>query len=312
MITVTAGSCTTVIVGTRADARSQGFFASHPTDVTVLIGSGVTLKVNSVQLSAAQVQTIMDATSGNPNGVSASSNVLLTLVQQLITAALNILEGVVAPPTVLAALGQANAAIQVSVSGTSTAVTTSLSKAQLSALVETLTAFNEGKSGTPGNGTASVGVVEGGGTATTVIAIVCNPAAACANTDLAGRSVTAVVTTGATTEVQFTNETNLGSIKICKVAGTGITNGQVFTFDVTVGSGTPFTVNVAAGQCTTVDDVPNGTNVHIAEELSSSFQLELVACNPGCTNIDLATASADVSAAAATEKTVTFTNRSAA
>src|SRR5215510_10032205 len=176
MITVTAGSCTTVIVGTRADARSQGFFASHPTDVTVLIGSGVTLKVNSVQLSAAQVQTIMDATSGNPNGVSASSNVLLTLVQQLITAALNILEGVVAPPTVLAALGQANAAIQVSVSGTSTAVTTSLSKAQLSALVETLTAFNEGRSGTPGNGTASVGVVEGGGTATTVIAIVCNPA----------------------------------------------------------------------------------------------------------------------------------------
>jgi putative serine protease PepD len=38
---VSPGSCTTLVVGTRADAQTQGFFANHPSAVTALLGGGV-------------------------------------------------------------------------------------------------------------------------------------------------------------------------------------------------------------------------------------------------------------------------------
>jgi hypothetical protein len=70
--------------------------------------------------------------------------------------------------------------------------------------------------------------------------------------------VTATVSTGATTEARFTNLGTVGSLKLCKVAGTGITAGTLFTFDVTVGTDAPQPVTVAAGECATVKDIPDG------------------------------------------------------
>src|SRR5438093_7184906 len=83
---VSAGSCATLVVGTRADAQTQGFFANHASAVSALLGSGVTLKVDGAQLSAAQVQAILTATAGKPGGVTTSSNSLLTLTQPLLAA----------------------------------------------------------------------------------------------------------------------------------------------------------------------------------------------------------------------------------
>ena len=116
-VTVAAGSCTTLLVGTRATALTQGFFANHLNAVGALVGSGVTLEVDSAKLSAAQVQAILTATAGKPGAVTASSNALLTLAQQLLAADLNVLRGVVAPPSVLAAMAQANSGMEITVNG---------------------------------------------------------------------------------------------------------------------------------------------------------------------------------------------------
>jgi hypothetical protein len=57
-----------------------------------------------------------------------------------------------------------------------------------------------------------------------------------------------------------------------------------------------------------VQDVPNGTSVHVAETLDSSFRVFSIACNPGCTNIDLTGGAVDITAARSVEKDVSFTN----
>src|SRR5207244_2458065 len=126
--------------------------------------------------------------------------------------------------------------------------------------------------------------------------------------DLAGGSVD--ITAAANTEkfVTFTNETKHDSGGRCKNAGTGINQGDSFTFDVTVGTQAPINVVVEAGQCSTVNGIVDGTNDHVAEELSSSFRIVSVACNPGCKSIDLAGGSVDITTARGVEKSVTFTN----
>src|SRR5205823_13496908 len=59
------------------------------------------------------------------------------------------------------------------------------------------------------------------------------------SSDLSGGSVDITVGRGVEKTVTFTNETNLGSVTVCKNAGTGIPVGQQFTFTVTVGTGRP-------------------------------------------------------------------------
>jgi hypothetical protein len=309
-ITVAAGSCTTLVVGTRADAQTKGFFANHAAAVSALLGSGVTLKVDGAQLTGTQVLAILTATPGNPGGVTASSSALMTLAQQLLAADLNVLLGAAAPPSVIAAVAQANAALQISVNGGSIQLTTALTTAQLSALIDTLTAFNGGKLGGPGSGAASVGITEAPVTNIGVSAISCSPSSACSNIDLTSRSVTAVVSSGATTEVRFTNESNLGNLKLCKVAGTGIAAGTNFTFTVTVGTQAPQTVTVAAGDCVFVNGILDGTSVVVAETLSSSFRVFSIACNPGCSNIDLNGATATIPIKRNSDAVLTFTNES--
>ena len=144
-VTVPTGSCTTLLVGTRAAALTQGFFANTPNSVGRVLGADVKLEVDSAQLSAAQVQALLKATVGKPGGVVASSNALLTLAQQLLAADLNVLSGVVAPPSVLAAMAQANSGMEITVNGSAIQLTTLLSTAQLSSLTAVLTGFNEGR-----------------------------------------------------------------------------------------------------------------------------------------------------------------------
>jgi hypothetical protein len=306
-VTVAAGSCATLPVGTRATALTQGFFANHPAAVSDLLAAGARLKVDSADLTAAQVQQVLVATAGKPGGVTFPSNALLTLTQQLLAAQLNVLRGVVPPATVLAALAQSNGGIQVTVSGSTIHLQTTLSAGQINSLIQTLTGFNESKLGGPGNGTTSVGVTEAPVATTTVSAIVCVPAAACSTPDLAGRRVTATVSTGATTEVDYTNRSTVGTLKVCKVAGTGIAAGTDFTFAVTIGTQTPQTITVAAGSCTTLPSIPEGP-VQVAETPDSSFRIFSIACNPGCTNIDLSAGTASLTIVANTEKDVSFRN----
>src|SRR5207244_10363059 len=126
--------------------------------------------------------------------------------------------------------------------GSTIQLQTTLSASQIDSLIQTLTAFNEGKLGGPGNGTSSVDVTEASVASTTVSAIVCVPAAACGAPDLTARKVTAAVSTGATTEVDYTNRSTVGTLKVCKVDGTGIAAGAEFNFAITVGTTAPRTI----------------------------------------------------------------------
>jgi hypothetical protein len=304
-LAVSAGSCTTVIVGTRVDAQTQGYFANHASAVTALLESGVTLKVDSSQLTAAQVQAILTATAGNPGGVTFTSNALLTLAQQLLAADLNILRGRVAPAGVLAAIAQANGGITVAVNGNAIALTTSLKTTQLSALIDTLTAFNEGKVGGPGTGTARVAIVEAAVANTKVSAISCTPPAACTNVDLNGRSLTASVSTGGTTEVRVTNRSTVGTLKLCKVAGDGVTAGTNFTFTI---SGTASrTVTVAAGSCELVQTISEG-GIQVTESPPGGVAVSAIACNPGCDQIDVKNSTAQLTIVGGATSEVDVTN----
>jgi hypothetical protein len=304
-LSISAGSCATLVVGTRADAQTQGYFANHASAATALLGSGVTLKVDSAQLTAGQVQAILTATSGKSGGVTFSSNALLTLVQQLLAADLNILRGRVATAGVLAALAQANSGINISVNGGSIALTSPLTTTQLSSLIDALTALNESRVGGAGNGTASVDIVESGVANTEVSAISCTPAAACSNVDLNGRSVTAVVSTGATTEVRITNRSTVGALKLCKIAGTGVTAGTSFTF--TISGTTSRTVTIAAGSCELVQTIPEGS-IQVTETPPSGVAVSAIACNPGCDQIDVNNATAQLTIAGGATSEVDVTN----
>jgi hypothetical protein len=85
------------------------------------------------------------------------------------------------------------------------------------------------------------------------------------NADLDGRTVTLTIGTGVTA-VNFTNTAGgLGVLKVCKIAGTGVAQGAIFTFAV---AGASFTV--PAGFCVSRGTLPVGTVVTITEVFSSA------------------------------------------
>ena len=87
----------------------------------------------------AQAQAIFDATPGKPGSVTwQGSNDVLNLYQQLLAALLN--GGASGPAAVQAAI----TAAQAGTGGTGLAITTNLTQEQVSALINTLSSFNEG------------------------------------------------------------------------------------------------------------------------------------------------------------------------
>ena len=124
---------------------TKGFFRNHPEAVAEIVaGLGGTLTIGGTALTAAQVQAILDATPGQPGGVTFASNSLLNLTQQLIAALLN-LDGAAGPAEVQAAIAAAQAGLAVTVgTGGQISITTSLSQSQIGALTQALSSFNEG------------------------------------------------------------------------------------------------------------------------------------------------------------------------
>jgi hypothetical protein len=79
---------------------------------------------------------------------------------------------------------------------------------------------------------------------------------------------------------------------------------------VTAGSAAPQTVTVAAGDCAFINGIADGTSVVVAETLASSFRVFSIACNPGCSNIDLNGGTATIPIKRNTDAVLTFTNES--
>ena len=216
-VTVAAGSCVTLEVPRESTPLSKGHFQNKPAAVTRLVPGATTLHVDAADLSSARVQAILTAA---PN-VTASSSLLLNLAQQLIAAELNVLRGVQPTAEVLEAMAEANAALQISL-GAQIALTTALGPPDLSSLVNTLSAFNEGKTDRPATPlSVNIDVVELLGSLAELTGISCIPASRCSGVDLATARVTATVESGATTAVTFTNRSK-PVLRVCKVAGPGI------------------------------------------------------------------------------------------
>ena len=142
--------------------------------------------------------------------MSFASNLLLNLSQQLLATELNILRGVQPPAQVSQVVTGANAGIQITIDGQGQIqLTTALTQAQMSALVTTLTAFNEGKLKGPATpSSADLQIVESIPANVEVSSITCDPSARCSTIDLDAGRATATVVGGTTTTVTYTNRSS--------------------------------------------------------------------------------------------------------
>ncbi len=85
--------------------------------------------------------------------------------------------------------------------------------------------------------------------------------------------------------VTFTNKTNDGLFKVCKVAGAGITAGTPYSFSVN-GSGNESWLTVPAGQCSPLQTAPLGSKVNVQEvNLPANVGLTAVAVSPAANDL---------------------------
>ena len=305
-VTVSAGSCLSLEVPREGTPLSKGHFQNKPAAVTRLVPGTTTLRVDAADLSSARLQAILTAA---PN-VTASTSLLLNLAQQLIAAELNVLRGVYPTTQVMQAIAQGNAALQISL-GAQIALTTALDPSALSSLVNTLSAFNEGKTAllTPPL-SADMDIVELLGSLVELTDISCNPANHCSGVDLAAGRVTAIVESGATTAVTFTNRSK-PVLRICKVAGPGITAGRVFTFNASSNDSPDGALfNVPAGECRDAV-LTEGPYTLLEGGSMVGLAVSSITCEPAahCTDVSLQVGYAQVTVTRGIT-TVTVTNRS--
>ena len=309
IVTVPAGQCAELVVPREGSALSKGYFINHPDVVTRLLPASTQLVVDGTQLTAGQVQAIL----GGAPGVSFQSSLVLNLTQQLLAADLNVLRGVQPPAQVAQAIADADAGIAIIIGGQGQIqLASTLTKAQLSALVNTLAAFNEGKLKGPATpSAASLQIVESIPANIKITSIACTPTEMCSNADQDAGSVTAIVASGSTTTVTYTNRSTLGTLRLCKVAGAGISAGTPFTFDL--GFGSVAQATVAAGECQNVGLFPEGTGQVVEKGAGAAgqvFAVTAIGCDPSarCTISSLAAGSVIVNLVGGSTTTVTYTN----
>ena len=103
---------------------------------------GNTIQVGAVNLTAAQAYNVLNTVPGQASNVTFTSNLLLSLVQQLITAELNAARGSGPSSSVQAAIASANSAVTVQLVGNQIRLSSGLSTDAMSALETTIEGFN--------------------------------------------------------------------------------------------------------------------------------------------------------------------------
>ena len=122
---------------------TKGFYRNHPNvTASVIAFMGGSVQVGSTNLSAARAQAVLNATPNDGSNVTYTSNLLLNLAQQVITAKLNVARGSTTSPSVQSAIASASSSITVTLSGGQIRLTTALSTDAASALVATIENFN--------------------------------------------------------------------------------------------------------------------------------------------------------------------------
>lgn len=138
VVTLTCGSTTPPPPPPGVCTYTQGYYKNHATDTTGIVTKlGGTIPVGSMNLTAAQALALL-------NSGGAQGNLALILARQLIAAELNVARGSTASAGVQSAITQANAAITTAIAGGNVTVSSGLSNAAMSALIDTLDGFNSG------------------------------------------------------------------------------------------------------------------------------------------------------------------------
>ena len=115
--------------------------------------------------------------------------------------------------------------------------------------------------------------------------------------------------TSAPTRVVATNSKKFTSMKLCKVAGSAGVSGS-YAFSVRVlPSGTPQTVNVTAGACVTIPDLPIGATVEVTETVPAGQTVTLAVDPPGDERTCPTPASNRICANVGAETKIVATNR---
>jgi len=128
----------TPVAGRWSDRSASWAFVTS----TVIAGLGGSVQLGSANLTAAQAQAVLNATPGVAGNVTYTSNLLLNLAQQVITAKLNVARGSTASPDVQSAIASASSAITVTLSGGQIQLSSALSTTAASALTSTIENFN--------------------------------------------------------------------------------------------------------------------------------------------------------------------------
>jgi hypothetical protein len=160
----------------------------------------------------------------------------------------------------------------------------------------------------------TVAISEGAQTGVNTSAIAVSPAGAQQGTsDLTNRSATFVTSTGSTT-ITYTNTTtapgSTGTLVVCKVAGTGVTVGTNFFFNV---GATGLSVAAGAapnGTCYSPISVPAGP-LNVSETGGAGTVATAITGTPTPTNVNLGSRSATIAITAGQQATITFTNTAA-
>ena len=122
---------------------TKGFYRNHASvTASVIAGMNGSVQLGSVNLTAARAQAVLNATPGDPGNVTFTSNLLLNLAQQVITAKLNVARGSTASAGVQSAIASASSAITVTLTNGQIRLTSALSTDSASALNSTIENFN--------------------------------------------------------------------------------------------------------------------------------------------------------------------------
>jgi hypothetical protein len=144
------------------------------------------------------------------------------------------------------------------------------------------------------------------GTALTSVSTL--PTGLLVSSNLAAGTATVTVNAGGTTIVTFLNTSPTGLLKICKIAGTGVPTGGMFTF-VVAGTGLTVPAGPAPGSCSQALVFPVGTAVPVTETVSSGTVLSAISVVPAGAGSNINVSGRSVTATiGAGETDVYFTN----
>jgi hypothetical protein len=144
------------------------------------------------------------------------------------------------------------------------------------------------------------------GTALTSVSTL--PAGLLVVANLVAGTATVTVNAGGTTIVTFLNTSPTGLLKICKIAGTGVPTGGMFTF-VVAGTGLTVPAGPAPGSCSQALVFPVGTAVPVTETVSSGTVLSAISVVPASAGSNINVSGRSVTATiGAGETDVYFTN----